>query len=494
MAKKNNKGFSLIEIVVAIAILTLLVTPIINQLAQTVKVNRRSKLQQYVNDNASKFMEDVKSKTATELDASYSKTAYTKTCSLVDESGTAIANVTYHASKYDAGVVSLGSDKERYTKVAYLDDLPYVVSSKTFSGNCYRVKYDATSADVLSGYSLADDGSIVKYDADGFPTSIVCQSATETINNPNELKIGNMTDLDSSRVAIIPGIASNFDKEAEAKYYSMAMEYLKTNAYETWKQAMLHKENDNVLNSVNFVNSLKKLTKVYINEITVDGKKAYEVAVDIYYYSGYDYFKSMNPLVEYEPYYQVFKMDECPAVYLEYQPFTVDVKNEASGKVVSYAVDDYLMVENYVDGARVYLYKPENDEMKVVGARGDSSTYGRTGVNFYQSSEATSTGKVQICLSRGSDSECKQFDVYTNISNDIFNVDLTTSSAPDAFKQTSSKKGVGNINMASVDSSWLHTVKDDEGRNAKFSAVRVEMINQDKDGYKVILTGAKGDN
>ena len=74
MAKKNNKGFSLIEIVVAIAILTLLVTPIINQLAQTVKVNRRSKLQQYVNDNASKFMEDVKSKTATELDASYSKT------------------------------------------------------------------------------------------------------------------------------------------------------------------------------------------------------------------------------------------------------------------------------------------------------------------------------------------------------------------------------------------------------------------------------------
>ena len=48
--------------------------------------------------------------------------------------------------------------------------------------------------------------------------------------------------------------------------------------------------------------------------------------------------------------------------------------------------------------------------------------------------------------------------------------------------------------MASVDSSWLHTVKDDEGRDAKFSAVRVEMINQDKDGYKVILTGAKGDN
>ncbi|MGN0435555.1 MAG: prepilin-type N-terminal cleavage/methylation domain-containing protein, partial [Wujia sp.] len=57
MARNKNKGFSLIEIIVAIAIMTLLLTPIIKQLAQTMAVNRQAKEQQYANENAEYVLE-----------------------------------------------------------------------------------------------------------------------------------------------------------------------------------------------------------------------------------------------------------------------------------------------------------------------------------------------------------------------------------------------------------------------------------------------------
>lgn len=46
MAKNKNKGFTVVEIVIAIAILTLLLTPIVEQLAQTMRTNRIAKEQQ----------------------------------------------------------------------------------------------------------------------------------------------------------------------------------------------------------------------------------------------------------------------------------------------------------------------------------------------------------------------------------------------------------------------------------------------------------------
>ena len=58
MAKNNNKGFSLIEIVIAMAVLTLLLTPIIKQFAQTMKVSRQAKEQQYINEEASFSLEE----------------------------------------------------------------------------------------------------------------------------------------------------------------------------------------------------------------------------------------------------------------------------------------------------------------------------------------------------------------------------------------------------------------------------------------------------
>ena len=52
MRRTNNKGFSLVELVVAIAVLSILITPIINKLVASLKLSARAKESQYAYQNA----------------------------------------------------------------------------------------------------------------------------------------------------------------------------------------------------------------------------------------------------------------------------------------------------------------------------------------------------------------------------------------------------------------------------------------------------------
>ena len=52
MAKKKNSGFSLIEVVIAVAILGLLITPILTQIVQTSNTSRKAKERQAAVENA----------------------------------------------------------------------------------------------------------------------------------------------------------------------------------------------------------------------------------------------------------------------------------------------------------------------------------------------------------------------------------------------------------------------------------------------------------
>ena len=58
MAKTNNKGFTLIEIVIAVAILSVLLTPILKQFANTLETSRKAKALQEVNEMAGSEMEE----------------------------------------------------------------------------------------------------------------------------------------------------------------------------------------------------------------------------------------------------------------------------------------------------------------------------------------------------------------------------------------------------------------------------------------------------
>lgn len=47
MAKNNNKGFSLVEVIVAIAVFAILIVPLTSQLIGAIRTNETSKKKQY---------------------------------------------------------------------------------------------------------------------------------------------------------------------------------------------------------------------------------------------------------------------------------------------------------------------------------------------------------------------------------------------------------------------------------------------------------------
>ena len=57
MTKLNNKGVSLIDCLIAVAVLAILVSPIISQLYTTVQVSAKAKEEQYVIDDANQIYE-----------------------------------------------------------------------------------------------------------------------------------------------------------------------------------------------------------------------------------------------------------------------------------------------------------------------------------------------------------------------------------------------------------------------------------------------------
>ena len=56
MTKRNNKGFSIVDSIIAVAVLTILITPILYQVIHTMNTSRQAKERQYVLDNAQYVM------------------------------------------------------------------------------------------------------------------------------------------------------------------------------------------------------------------------------------------------------------------------------------------------------------------------------------------------------------------------------------------------------------------------------------------------------
>ena len=215
MAKTNNKGFSLIEIVIAVAILSILLTPIIRQFANTMETSRKAKALQEANETASYEIEEFQSLSKKELDKTYdaggtagatSVVEYKKTAKLVDKNGQPIMNgtseaeVDYTIYQYNLEDSKIGAKNDVYSNTVMLDDLSLQIRS--FGGETapkhYKIAYGLTKTD-LSGneafndFVITNEGAAVEYDADNHVTKIVCTDKNNDsertdvayIQNPN---------------------------------------------------------------------------------------------------------------------------------------------------------------------------------------------------------------------------------------------------------------------------------------------------------------------
>ena len=383
MAKNNNKGFSLIEVVIAIAILTLLLTPIVNQFAQTLRVNRQAKEQQEANESAYFELEQFQRGELADIKKAYAG-HYTEHNSMpvklwdvstYGEIDTSSKPLTYTVYEFDLDTLKLGTKKTEYDNKVFLDDLSNKV--RDYGGdtaaNHYKIAYQLTDADLahFSGFELTNEGTIVKKDTNGFITDVVVTNGAY-VKNPNEVNLGNVHNLKKDEVALVLGGTSNFDEQARNALFSMAMLKLKEESPADWEQAMKHSEGESVFTlktpgGANYVNldmdSQKRCIRVHCSK---DDKPEpqpdeYVVKVDVYYeYPFSIYGKSFNEPIHFNVFSQRFKTETCPEIYLEYQPFTgLDPSGSSD---VTYAKEDFILIDNSVDESRLYLYKPKWDQ------------------------------------------------------------------------------------------------------------------------------------
>lgn len=442
MAKTNNKGFTLIEIVIAVAILSILLTPILKQFANTLETSRKAKALQQANETAVYEMEEFQTVTKEELDDKYGDpTVHTDmVVRLLDTDGTEITStLKYSAYEYKLDDRKIGAKQDVYSNVVVLDDLSNKI--RAYGGESatkhYKVAYNLTDADLgkfRTGFTLTNEGSIVEYNDAGFVTAIVCtdKNANGTpvsyVENPNEVNLGNMHNLDKNAVALVMGGTSSFDSEAFSALFSKAMDHLRELDYESWQQALLNVDNESIL-SQDSMNNSKRLIKIYADKAvdSTTGKDCYIVKVDVYYDYNYSLVvkgekkSDFHDMVSFTVFSQKFFTKEPPEIYFEYQPYCI---SGANSKNAIYQTNDYILFDNYVDECKVYLYKPYKDQQnydanidnyyKMVDTDGDGTPDSKEEYYTYYTDKAK-TQKVKIHLASKNSNTALSLDSDGNV-------------------------------------------------------------------------------
>lgn len=442
MAKTNNKGFTLIEIVIAVAILSILLTPILKQFANTLETSRKAKALQQANETAVYEMEEFQTVTKEELDDKYGDpTVHTDmVVRLLDTDGTEITStLKYSAYEYKLDDRKIGAKQDVYSNVVVLDDLSNKI--RAYGGESatkhYKVAYNLTDADLGkfgTGFTLTNEGSIVEYNDAGFVTAIVCtdKNANGTpvsyVENPNEVNLGNMHNLDKNAVALVMGGTSSFDSEAFSALFSKAMDHLRELDYESWQQALLNVDNESIL-SQDSMNNSKRLIKIYADKAvdSTTGKDCYIVKVDVYYDYNYSLVvkgekkSDFHDMVSFTVFSQKFFTKEPPEIYFEYQPYCI---SGANSKNAIYQTNDYILFDNYVDECKVYLYKPYKDQQnydanidnyyKMVDTDGDGTPDSKEEYYTYYTDKAK-TQKVKIHLASKNSNTALSLDSDGNV-------------------------------------------------------------------------------
>jgi len=393
MSKNNNKGFSLAEVVVAVAIMTLLLSPILLQYMESIKVNRQAKERQYALEDASTIIEtikktsisDIKSNKGSILDIKPGTSVYTKddvVCELYDKTtGSKVGEVTYSISAFmldsidtvDDNAGSIRLIKTDYARTVVIDDLANKVKSLAGEPDInglkkrYNITYDPDitsdsyksilgtdavktnensyvvygSVAAIDGQSLGE-GEFIKY-----PTKILVESYESAIDyvDPNTIDLGHIQDLDETKVAVVQGSSADYDEKADKDFYNLKLKTLKEVNPEAWLAFMTNETGENIFSTAMYQDSIRKATQITLDK-NADGSK-YIVSCDVVYEDNYTLpvgkgTRAYTSVMKYRVYYQMFNTDRFPDIYLIYEPYVVNAPT------ATYSSEEYVCVNNKV--------------------------------------------------------------------------------------------------------------------------------------------------
>ena len=409
MAKNNNKGFSLVEVIVAIAVFAILIVPLTSQLIGAIRTNETSKKKQYAIEKAEEIMEQFKvcdfSKDIRIPDGN-STGDYLFALSNSEKKSMSLPNgktVDYSIDTYKCNL-SLGEEYEKYTCEVQVNSIEYAVLS--------------------GGYVWDSEKNTFKEDSKGNP--VRASEATGDIRN-----------LDNDQAAIISGATylgqnsgvegNSLDNKAFQYFQDAKLDILKK--YDVYYSQYLSGADYFVNDSFNKYTDIKVEKKsgkyvvscvVHYEDNTKLGiiKSAYAASGTNVYYPDTIYGKG----VVYEKEY-----DMLPPIYLLYVPA---VYNGAYCPVDNISVDTSGLAAG--DKAKIYVFETAaeiDDKYKDIICK----QFGVDDVEdlVYKNSKYTlnqKNVKVRANLAGGT---LDNFDMFANFKIDQANSDIQVKSTDD---------------------------------------------------------------
>ncbi|MDD6404660.1 MAG: prepilin-type N-terminal cleavage/methylation domain-containing protein [Clostridiales bacterium] len=205
MVKRNNKGFSLVEVIIAAAVFAILIYPITTALVSATKTGTMSTKKQYAVEKAEEIMEIFKS---ADVKSAFDATTADdlKACKVEVPNGTKTAAYTFTAeSKYDARKIKLpeGSGDADYTSVTY--------SCKDIAIGTSYEKYPTCTVEINdAAYQVMKKGYILKdKDASNMDEMFKKTNGDSKFQKIDTGGTGTVRNLDSSKYAVIVGATYN---------------------------------------------------------------------------------------------------------------------------------------------------------------------------------------------------------------------------------------------------------------------------------------------
>ena len=353
MRRKVNKGVSMVEILISIAIFMILMGPIVGGIISSMNNTTEAKTLQYRNEYVENMVEYVKQDTIADIvDGQY-------LASVGSESTTTSATFYIEPGKstYDSSLDGIAevltdngvsittaptglSSKDSMGKITYYPYETYMVSGKVKLGTKHET------------YSYKMEISN-KYYADKEASS------AGAYVNPNNLALGVVEDIDHTKIALINGTIANYDSAVSKAFLTKKLEVLK-NVEPDWYETYAQQETAVDM----FPNDTA--TRLITVKVTGDKTTGYKVTCSLKYRDNCEWRPSLksemnNYYIQYVPFEFNYPVDAntgvatLPNIYLMYN---VCVYNGL------FSADDYVAIDTkgVTDDTKVNLFIVETAE------------------------------------------------------------------------------------------------------------------------------------
>lgn len=247
--REQNSGFSMVEVLISLAIFAILITPIISGIISAINSSGNSKTLQYRNDFAQNVVEYSKNASMSDVLSGSFINGYDGT---IDNISIVTTDKAKTLSKYGAYVAAGNVTEEN--KVQYIlknDDSSLPSETKELDYVSYNVTGKVTlgtasaQRDYVYALEISNQDYVEKEAAE--KNNKTQTEAKDLYTDVNNLSSSTVEDLDYTKVALINGTFANYDTAVSNAFYTQKMKILKEHAPNKYNQILQQQQYATIL-------------------------------------------------------------------------------------------------------------------------------------------------------------------------------------------------------------------------------------------------------